>query len=97
VVTALAGCQVVFLGCDAPLDAIVDAAEDGAYATLISVSAATDLTRSRAQLLTLLERLPPGHSLLVGGSGAPADLEQTTWLSSLPELERWAKHVCMTS
>jgi MerR family transcriptional regulator, light-induced transcriptional regulator len=97
VVMALAGCQIVFLGCDTPLATIAAAAaERGVNATLISVSAATNTAHAREQLLDLLERLPPDHSLLVGGAGAPEDIERTTWIASLPELERWARRVCMT-
>lgn len=96
VVMALAGCQIVFLGCDTPIETIVRAAgEHGAHATLISASAAADVPIVRAQLETLRAQLPEGHNLLVGGSGAPHDVEGVTWIASLPELERWAKHACL--
>jgi methanogenic corrinoid protein MtbC1 len=96
VVLALAGCQIIFLGCDTPIATIAQAAsQQSANATLISVSAASNTANARAQLRDLLGRLPPDHRLLVGGGGAPRDLEQTTWIASLPDLEDWARRVCL--
>jgi DNA-binding transcriptional MerR regulator/methylmalonyl-CoA mutase cobalamin-binding subunit len=96
VVMALAGCQIIFLGCDMPMDAIARAADEhSARATLISVSAAADTPTVRTQLKALRALLPEGHSLLVGGSGAPHDVDGVTWIASLPELERWAKQTCL--
>lgn len=96
VVLALAGCQIIFLGCDTPIATIAQAAaQQSANATLISVSSASNTANARTQLRDLLGRLPPDHRLLVGGGGAPRDLDHTTWIASLPDLEDWARRVCL--
>ncbi len=92
VVMSLSGCQVVFLGCDTPVKAIAQtASHHDADAVLVSVSAAANAHVAREQLADLRDSIGD-VDLLVGGSGAPMELDEgVERLGDLHTLNDWAK------
>jgi methanogenic corrinoid protein MtbC1 len=93
VVMAIAGCRVIFLGCDSPIETIAHTAQH-AQATLISVSMAANRELVREQIAQLQAKLPEAHTLLIGGGGAPSDIKDTVWVADLHALEAWALGAC---
>jgi methanogenic corrinoid protein MtbC1 len=90
-VMAMCGWRIVFLGRDTPIEDIASATERAdAPVTLISVSqwSASDL--ALAHLQSLRSRLHPSTRLLVGGAGAPQEVEGVTYLGGLEALYAWA-------
>ena len=86
---ALGGCRVVFLGADTPLVSIVAAAQGlQARALCVSLSHTGSSGRARRDLLQLRERLPGEVRVVVGGCGAPCDIDGVEELE-LDELPRW--------
>lgn len=98
VLVAMAGCQLIFMGCDTPLEAIVDAASDhGAVAVLVSVSAAANNAHTTAHLTELRALLDRDIELIVGGAGAPAQIPSTIHIDDLEQLRSWAEKLCISS
>lgn len=90
VVLALVGIEVLFLGGDSPTAEIARVArERGARAVALSVSAGYDPVRSRAHFEELQRALPPGVSLLAGGSGLT---EAPPGVISLTDFEQLKRH-----
>lgn len=98
VLVAMAGCQLVFMGCDTPIEAIVDAAsEHDAMAVLVSVSAAANTAQATTHLTDLRALLDRDIELIVGGAGAPARLPTTVHIDDLEQLKAWAEQLCISS
>jgi methanogenic corrinoid protein MtbC1 len=90
VVVALLGCQVVFLGIDTPLGTIADAMrKSGADAVLLSVSAAANATSVAEQVTNLRGLLDRDARVILGGSGAPTDVEGILHFGDLQHLSNW--------
>ena len=95
VVMAMAGCQILFLGCDSPLSTIAQAAtQPDVKAALISVSSAANVSRVKQQLSELRAQLPEGFPVVIGGAGAPSDVQDALHLSDLLSLHAWAVQHC---
>ncbi|QDG53300.1 MerR family transcriptional regulator [Persicimonas caeni] len=94
VVVALAGCQVVFLGADTPLQDISDAANhQSSAAVIISVSRAYDQQKARGMLTALSAAMTRDVLLVVGGAGRPHAEGQEIHLNSWDELYEWARQL----
>lgn len=91
VVTAVAGCQVIFLGPNTPLDQIEETAKivDGVGAVMLSVSEASNPILTRRDLTKLRATLPESCRLVIGGSGAPHNVAGVEAIDSLRELSHW--------
>ena len=90
-VVAVAGCRVVFLGSDAPLEAIGGVAQTShASVVLVSVSSAAYQPESKEKIEALRALLPDTVELLIGGQGAPKEVKGVTRLGSLKALRDWA-------
>jgi MerR family transcriptional regulator, light-induced transcriptional regulator len=73
---ALVGWRVIYLGADLPLQALSDAArEKGADVVAVSVVGEGEAGQIERELRGLLDRLPVGTEILVGGGGAGRYLE----------------------
>ena len=97
VIMAMAGCEVVFLGCDTPTEAIAKAViTHRSCDVLLSVSAASKAREGlvREQIGRLRAQLPPKVELVLGGSGAPT-LPGLTSFHSLWDLHQWSKARCL--
>jgi MerR family transcriptional regulator, light-induced transcriptional regulator len=93
-VVAGAGCRVLFLGTDTPLDQIATLATDiNARAVAISLSSSTTPRAARRHLTILRGLLPRRVSLIVGGDGAPAGHEGATIVTEFHQLEAWARRI----
>ena len=93
---ALAGLRVLFLGTEVPLidlARVVQQSRPGqasVHALLISVSEAQEEMAVRNQLAQLRKMLPVETPLLVGGAGAPPNVQGTHHLADLHSLFQWA-------
>lgn len=88
---ATTGCRILYLGPDIPVDQIARAASDiGARAVALSVSMSTSGDTSRRPLAALRQALPSRVRIVVGGRGAPKDVENVDVVSSLDDVQRWA-------
>lgn len=88
---ALAGWPITWVGADTPVDALATAVRaTGAAGVLVSVSAWKRTPDARRELRALAGMLPCGAHLIVGGSGAPADLHEATPFPDLTTLHTWA-------
>lgn len=91
-VTAWAGCRVLFLGLETPTGEIVGLARDmSARAVAVSVSAASRGPRSASQVRALRDKLPRRVALLVGGDGAPEPRPGIETMRDLRALESWSR------
>jgi len=91
-IATLAGCRIVFLGPDTPLDDIRSGAEEsGADGVLISVSTAAEADRARRQINALRALLPGSVSVVVGGDGAPGDISGVATFADLVDLDTWCR------
>ncbi len=87
-VAALSQKRVVFLGVNTPVGDLAAASEQcGADAIALSVSTSAHRGSTRAFLRDLLEMLPPNVEVLIGGGGAPADVEGTRAFRTLREFQ----------
>lgn len=92
VVVALAGCQVVFLGADTPLEEISAAANhQDCAAVIISVSRAYDQQKARGMLTALTTAMEQDVRLVVGGGGRPRSEGEELHLDCWDELYNWAR------
>jgi DNA-binding transcriptional MerR regulator/methylmalonyl-CoA mutase cobalamin-binding subunit len=90
-VLAMNHLKVVFLGMSTPLEGIAQAAaQSGAHAVLLSVSAAMDSILSTRRARGLRKLLPAEVELLLGGAGAPRRVKGVTYLDTLEALDQWA-------
>jgi methylmalonyl-CoA mutase cobalamin-binding subunit len=89
---ALANLRVVYLGGNLPASEIADAATQHA-ARAVVLSAAIGLERERAHVAcrTLRDALGPHFPIVVGGRGFGEPPPDVTHLSSLADLDRWAR------
>lgn len=86
-VIALSHKRVIFLGANTPVGDLAAAAEQcGAQAIAVSISSSAHRGSTRAFLQDLTEMVPPGVEILIGGGGAPSDLEGTLSFPTLREL-----------
>ena len=93
VATALAQAshELVFLGGNTPLDELVACASaTAAVAVAVSVSVHADQAEAAEELAALVESMPVGTQVLVGGAGAP-EVEGALTLRSLSSLTEWAE------
>ncbi|MBH25671.1 MAG: hypothetical protein CMH57_14710 [Myxococcales bacterium] len=89
--TALGGCQIIFLGANVPLEDIsATATQCGAPAVLISVSRAANTERVVNQLRELQRDLTAAAvELVVGGIGAPRNMQGITIMTDLNRVQDW--------
>lgn len=93
-VLAVAGCRVVYLGTDTPVDDIAQASSTfETSAVVVSVSIAANRFMARRDLTRLRDALDPEVSLIAGGLGAPDGLPDIDVLEGLDHLFTWAKDV----
>jgi MerR family transcriptional regulator, light-induced transcriptional regulator len=93
-VVAGAGCRILFLGTDTPLDQIAALAADiNSRAVAISLSSATSRRVARRHLTALRGMLPRRVSLLAGGEGAPAAHDGVSVIKDLRLLDEWARRL----
>jgi methanogenic corrinoid protein MtbC1 len=93
-VVALAGCRVTFLGSDTPVADIEGATRQmDAYAVVLSVSQAADPARVRDALRVIRSRLDRSVDIVVGGAGAPPEVDGVHTFSTLYELSDWAQQL----
>jgi len=89
-----AGCRVVMLGPDLPVDEIAGAArEQSATAVGISVSVSMATARAAALLAELRRALAPDVGLVAGGAGAPMPGGGIETVASLDEAYEWARRL----
>jgi methylmalonyl-CoA mutase cobalamin-binding subunit len=89
---AQAGCRVLLLGTETPLDEIAELTRDtAARAVAISVSAGSAGQTSTRALRRLRRLLPARTHLIVGGDGAPGSCTGLLTFPDLGELDRWAR------
>lgn len=92
--TALTEHRVVYLGPQTPAEELKQAAWSlRPSACAISLSKVTDPRASMRWVSELRNELPPETALVVGGSGAPTEIEGVMWFASLDEFRRWAEGV----
>lgn len=93
-VVAAAGCRILYLGTDVPVDQTADLAIDiNARAVAVSLSSASRGDAARAQVAELRERLPRRTDLIAGGSGADVERSGVHCFSTLSDLDVWARRV----
>ena len=93
-VVALAGCKITFLGSDTPISDIEGGArQSDAAGVLLSVSQAADTVRVRDALRMLRSRLPTDIRIVVGGMGAPGEVQGVDTVRSMAELSAWAQRL----
>ena len=88
-VTALAGYQVIFLGANTPIEDIARTCHEveGGTIVMVSSSRASNKILTSRMLRELRELLPADISLIVGGDGAPFNVESVQAIESLRELK----------
>jgi methanogenic corrinoid protein MtbC1 len=93
-VTAAAGCRVLYLGTDTPAVQVASLARQrAARAVGVSVSAATRGTTASTALRRLREALPRRVGLVVGGEGAPMTRPGIEAIPSLRGLDEWSRRL----
>jgi methanogenic corrinoid protein MtbC1 len=91
-VVAFAGCRLLYLGTETPLDDMVSLTRDlGARALALSVSASSRKPRTAALVRRLRGALPRRTALLVGGEGAPPAAPGVQVFADLAHLHEWAR------
>jgi DNA-binding transcriptional MerR regulator/methylmalonyl-CoA mutase cobalamin-binding subunit len=89
---ANAGWRVLFLGPDCPTaDMLAVTKEVGARTLALSVSAAHRGSESSGRIRRLRRKLPARVGMLVGGDGAPKPSPGIEVVSSLRDLDAWAR------
>jgi methanogenic corrinoid protein MtbC1 len=91
IAVALGGCRLCYVGTEVPVPEIASVAADlRAGAVGISISSGTRSTRTHRKLARLRSLLPARVSLVVGGEGAPEEVDDVSTISSLRGLVGWA-------
>lgn len=91
-VLALAGCRVVYLGSDTPIEDIVAAAHSyDTTGVVISISVAANRFLITRDLTQLRDKLESDVQLLVGGRGAPEGLPNVDTIGGLRGLHAWGQ------
>lgn len=91
VVAAMCGWKIVFLGRDTPIADIASAVKTSdAAAVLVSISMWTDSEKAWDHVQQLRSMLISDIEVVIGGTGAPAELTGVTTLADLESLYRWA-------
>lgn len=86
-VAAMTDHRVLFLGTNTPVDGIAEAAIDvGADKVALSISSFADRQAAEESVARLVEILGPGIEVLLGGRGAPSEIEGVTVLENLEDL-----------
>lgn len=93
-VLVAAGCRVLFLGTEVPVDDLASLArERAARAVGISVSIAGAGAAMSRRVTELRNALPKRTTLLVGGEGGAKPQSGLVRVGSLPELDHWARRL----
>ena len=91
-VVVMHGCRVCYLGTEVPLDELGSLPADlGARAVGVSVSIANRGARTRAAIRKLRRVVSAKTRIVVGGEGAPDDVEGVDRVASLSDLAVWAE------
>jgi methanogenic corrinoid protein MtbC1 len=91
---ASVGCRILYLGPEVPPAQLASLAADvGARAVAVSVSASSRGSSTNSVLRKLRSRLPSRVALVVGGAGAPRAQEGIDVVSTLRELEAWGNRL----
>lgn len=86
----LVDCRILYLGANLPAENLVRAAQQHRVrAIAISVSTSSNPADTKDELQQIHHELPR-VPIVVGGAGAPADLDGIERVASLSELQRWA-------
>ena len=84
---AFHGYQIYFLGSSLPVANMVSASKDlDAHVLSLSISAFSDARTTQEQLDTLVDALPSGVKLHLGGAGIPDDFKRALCFGELREL-----------
>ena len=90
-IAALNGYQLIFLGPKTPLQDIEGCAlQSQAKAVCISISATANLVRAREMILELRQMMPENINIVLGGQGAPSDIENVIQIDSLNDFASWS-------
>ena len=96
-VVAAAGCRVLYLGAETPVDQVAELAADvNARAVAVSISVASRGVTARRHLTRLRSLLPRRVHVLAGGEGAPAGRDIET-LTDFRALDQWARATAQSS
>lgn len=88
------GCRTCIVGTDTPVAQFAKLAEElPARAVAISMSGVNPPKTDRAQLRALRDAVPRRTTVIVGGSGAPEDVERVTVIHTFAGLAQWANSV----
>ena len=90
-IAALNGYQLIFLGPKTPLQDIEGCAlQSQAKAVCISISATANLVKARAMIQELRQMMPENINIVLGGQGAPSDIENVIQINSLNDFAAWS-------
>jgi hypothetical protein len=93
-VMAAGGLRVSYLGTEVPVAPLAGVAKQlGAHVVALSLSAATDPKAARRQVAHLERVVPRGVSVLLGGAGASHVRTGALVMTSLDDLDRWARRL----
>ncbi|HEX2570904.1 MAG TPA: MerR family transcriptional regulator [Polyangia bacterium] len=93
-VFATAGCRVLYLGTDVPLEEMRSLVRDlRATALALSISTSAAAPETAARLHELRALVPRRVRLVVGGGGAPQGIEGVEVMHALRDIERWAREL----
>lgn len=90
-VMAIAGCRIIFLGANTPLEDIISTSKEvsGIKLVLLSLSKASNKLLNQQMIEQLRKKIDPSLSLVIGGEGAPFGIEGVTTLEDLRGLEKF--------
>lgn len=93
-ITACAGCRILYLGTETPLPDMVSLTRDlGARALALSVSASSRKPRTASLVRRLRAALPRRTALILGGEGAPSPAAGIEVFTTLRGLDGWARRI----
>ena len=96
-VAAVANWRVIYLGANTPTDDIKLTAEQTlAKVILVSVSSYGNVDEARDELTHLRDMVDPDVSIVVGGGGAPKNLDGIVRLESLNLFDSWCRRINTT-
>lgn len=91
-IMAIAGCRILYLGADTPVEDIISVAkQQNVAAVCVSISIAANRSMAVRDLGQIRTRLNPAVELIAGGQGAPQQLDGITTITGLNELCTWSK------